>query len=158
MQIVEKKINEIKPYAKNPRKNDEAVEYVAKSIKEFGFKVPIVIDKNGVIVAGHTRHKAAKQLGLKTVPCIIADDLSEEQIKAFRLVDNKTAEFSHWDFDLLELEINDVNKINLEDYAFKIYNTDFDEDKLDDLFKDAPDKEKQPKQIQCPHCGEWFEI
>ena len=85
LQIIEKSIAEITPHEKNPRKNDEAVEYVANSIKEFGFKVPIVIDKNGVIVAGHTRYKAAQELGLEKLPCIIADDLTEEQVKAFRL-------------------------------------------------------------------------
>ncbi len=82
-------IEDIKPYEKNPRKNDDAVEYVANSIKEFGSKVPIVIDKQNVIVAGHTRYKASKQLGLKEVPCIVADDLTDEQIKAYRLADQK---------------------------------------------------------------------
>ncbi len=77
MNIVEKTLSEIKPYNRNPRVNDGAVDSVAASIKEFGFKVPIVIDKNGVIIAGHTRYKAAKKLGMETVPCIIADDLSE---------------------------------------------------------------------------------
>lgn len=90
-------LSELKPYENNPRKNDEAVEYVAKSIQEFGFKVPIVIDKNGVIVAGHTRYKAAKEIGMEEVPCIIADDLTEEQVKAFRLADNKVSDFSIWD-------------------------------------------------------------
>lgn len=92
MNIVNKKLSEIKPYDKNPRRNDEAVKYVAESIKSFGFKVPIIIDSNGVIVAGHTRYKAAKKLKLKDVPCIIADDLTDDQVKAFRLADNKVAE------------------------------------------------------------------
>ena len=97
MEIVYKKVNELIPYKSNPRINDEAVEYVKNSIKEFGFKVPIVIDKNNVIIAGHTRLKASLELGLKEVPCIIADDLSEEQIKAFRLADNKVSEkFYYW--------------------------------------------------------------
>lgn len=86
------KLLDIKPYEKNPRKNDEAVKYVAESIKEFGFKVPIVVDKDMTIVAGHTRYKAAKKLGLNEVPVIVADDLTDEQIKAFRLADNKTGE------------------------------------------------------------------
>ena len=89
LNVINKKISEIKPYEKNPRKNDDAVKYVAESIQQFGFKVPIVIDTNGVIIAGHTRYKASKKLGLKEVPCIIADDLTEEQIKAYRLADNK---------------------------------------------------------------------
>lgn len=92
MDIVNKRLDMIKPYGKNPRKNDEAVKYVAESIKQFGFKVPIIIDCDGVIVAGHTRYKAAKKLKMETVPCIVADDLTDEQIKAFRLADNKVAE------------------------------------------------------------------
>lgn len=92
MEIVYKKLQDLKPYENNPRFNDDAVEFVANSIKEFGFKVPIVIDKNGVIVAGHTRYKASIELGLKEVPCIVADDLSDEQVKAFRLADNKVSE------------------------------------------------------------------
>ena len=91
MLITQRKITEIKPYEKNPRKNDEAVKYVAESIKQFGFKVPIVIDSHDIIVAGHTRWKAAKKLGLSEVPCIVADDLNDEQIKAFRLADNKVS-------------------------------------------------------------------
>ena len=94
MQVKEIKIEELVPYANNPRHNDGAVEAVANSIREFGFKVPIVIDKDNVIVAGHTRLKAAEKLGLEKVPCIVADDLTPEQINAFRLADNKTAELA----------------------------------------------------------------
>ena len=101
MNIIEKSIAEVKPYEKNPRKNDQSVDKVANSIKEFGFKVPIVIDKHNVIVCGHTRYKAAKKLGLSVVPCVVADDLTEEQIKAYRLADNKVGEDSLWDMDLL---------------------------------------------------------
>ena len=94
MNIIEKKIGDIKPYERNPRRNDEAVKYVAESIKNFGFKNPIIVDNDGVIVAGHTRFKAAKQLGLQVVPCVVADDLTPEQIKAFRLADNKVGEIA----------------------------------------------------------------
>ena len=118
MNIIEKKTTELIPYENNPRNNDGAVDAVAASIKEFGFKVPIVIDKDGVIVAGHTRLKAAKKLGLETVPCIIADDLSEEQIKAFRLADNKAAELAEWDFEKLELEMMEIKTIPLESFGF----------------------------------------
>lgn len=111
-------IGDLKPYENNPRKNEEAVKYVANSIKEFGFKVPIVIDKDNVIVAGHTRYKAAKKLGLEEVPCIIAEDLTEEQIKAFRLADNKVAEQSKWDNDLLGLELEGIMGIDMEDFGF----------------------------------------
>jgi site-specific DNA-methyltransferase (adenine-specific) len=120
LQIIEKSITEIKPYEKNPRKNDEAVEYVANSIKQFGFKVPIVIDKNGVIVAGHTRYKAAKELGLEKLPCIIADDLTEEQVKAFRLADNKVGEFAEWDFDLLGEELDGIFDIDMSELGFDL--------------------------------------
>ena len=150
MNIVEKKLSELKPYENNPRKNEEAVEYVANSIREFGFKVPIVIDKDGVIVAGHTRYKAAKQLKLKTVPCIIADDLNEEQIKAFRLADNKTAEMAGWDFPLLDMELAQLN-MDMEQFGFK----EFDHGDIDDFFEDAQENEKEEKLhvITCPHCG-----
>lgn len=109
MEIREIEISKIKPYAKNPRKNNQAVEAVANSIKEFGFKVPLVIDSNYEIVAGHTRYKASKKLKLTTVPCIIADDLTEEQIKAFRLADNKVGEIAEWDDDLLSEELLDLD-------------------------------------------------
>lgn len=109
MQIVEKRLDEIKPYENNPRKNDNAVPYVAESIKRYGFKVPIVIDNNGVIVAGHTRYLASLELGLKNVPCIIADDLSPEEIKEFRLVDNKVSEYATWNFSQLEEELSEID-------------------------------------------------
>ena len=120
MQIIEKSIIEITPYEKNPRKNDEAVEYVANSIKEFGFKVPIVIDKNGVIVAGHTRYKAAQELGLEKLPCVIADDLTDEQVKAFRLADNKVGELAEWDFGLLDEELDGIFDINMSEFGFDL--------------------------------------
>lgn len=130
MQVLNIDIDKIKPYEKNPRKNDEAVENVMNSIKEFGFKVPIVIDKNNVIVAGHTRYKASKKLKLKEVPCIIADDLTDEQIKAFRLADNKVSEKAEWDFDLLMQELDDIKTIDMNDFGF----LDNNESYLDDLF------------------------
>lgn len=122
MEIVNKNIEEIKMYENNPRNNDGAVEYVANSIKEFGFKVPIVLDKNNVIVAGHTRYKAAKLLKITEIPCIIADDLSDEQVKAFRLIDNKAAELASWDVDLLNLELENIKDIDMELFNFEISN------------------------------------
>lgn len=119
MEIINKKIEELIPYENNPRDNEDAVPYVAESIKEFGFKVPIVIDKNNVIVAGHTRLKAAKQLGLKEVPVIIADDLNEEQINAFRLVDNKVSEFAIWDIKELNEELEDFKDIDISVFGFQ---------------------------------------
>lgn len=127
MNIQEIDITKIKPYEKNPRKNEEAVKYVAESIKKFGFKVPIVIDKENIIVTGHTRYKACLKLGIKTIPCIIADDLTEEQIKAFRLVDNRVAEKSEWDFDLLKEELNEILDIDMSIFDFEDLNIDFEE-------------------------------
>ena len=121
MKKKKKKLADLKEYEKNPRKNNNAVQYVEKSIKEFGFKVPIIIDKNNVIVAGHTRFKAATNLKMKTVPCIVADDLTEKQIKAFRLADNKVSEFSVWDYDLLSEELTDlVEDIDMGELGFSL--------------------------------------
>ena len=120
MNIIEKNLKDIKPYEKNPRKNDNAVEYVANSIKEFGFKVPIVIDKDGVIVAGHTRYKASKKLGLEKVPCVVADDLTDEQIKAYRLADNKVGESAKWDESLLGAELSEILNIDMEMFDFDL--------------------------------------
>lgn len=116
--IISKNTENLIPYEKNPRKNDDAVKYVAESIRAFGFKVPIVIDSQNVIVCGHTRYKAAKLLGLKEIPCIVADDLNENQLRAFRLADNKVAEFSSWDFDLLDDELNDIFDLDMSDFGF----------------------------------------
>lgn len=150
--IVYMKLDDIKPYENNPRKNDEAVQYVANSIKEFGFKVPIVVDKKGTIVAGHTRYKASKELGLKEVPVIIADDLTEEQIKAFRIADNSTGEISWWDWKKLDLEIADIINIDLADFGLP----DPDSIDVDEFFEEAEPKEEATKTntITCPHCGE----
>lgn len=145
-QIVIKKINEIRPYEKNPRRNDDAVKYVAASIKEFGFKQPIVIDKDGTIVAGHTRYKAAKKLNLKEVPVIIADDLSDEAVKAYRLADNKVAEKAVWDDELLPEELDGISDYDMFDFGF------------DDVIED----EEEPKPVErddlSGQVGEMFQI
>lgn len=119
MQIIEKRLDELTPYAKNPRKNDAAVKPVMESIKKFGFKVPIVVDKDGVIVTGHTRYKAAKKLSMETVPCVVADDLTPKEIKAFRLADNKVAEVAEWDFGLLSSELDDLFDFDMEAFGFE---------------------------------------
>lgn len=152
MNIIEKNLTDIKPYEKNPRKNDSAVDSVANSIKEFGFKVPVVIDKDNVIVCGHTRYKAAKKIGLKAVPCVVADDLTEEQIKAYRLADNKVSEKSEWDFDLLGEELNNIFDIDMSDFDFNLEENDNNVN-LNDFFEETDKKEKEKKQIICPHCG-----
>ena len=114
-------ISDLIPYANNPRINDGAVEAVAASIKEFGFKNPIIVDSENVIVAGHTRLKAAKKLGLKTVPIIRADDLTEQQAQAFRLADNKTAELAEWDFDSLEQELDELSQdFDMSEFGFEL--------------------------------------
>lgn len=120
MQIIEKNIKELIPYEKNPRKNDQSIDKAANSIKEFGFKVPIVVDKNNIIVCGHTRYKAAKKLKLAVVPCVVADYLTEEQIKAYRLADNKVGEDSEWDIDLLGEELDGIFDIDMSDLGFDL--------------------------------------
>lgn len=134
MEIITKKIDELIPYEKNPRKNDEAVDYVANSINEFGFKVPIVIDKDNVIIAGHTRYKASKKLKLKEVPCIVADDLTEEQVKAFRLADNKVSEVAEWDMTLLGEELLDIEDLDMTDFGFELFDEEEAEDEEDNPY------------------------
>lgn len=119
MQIEEMRVADLIPYENNPRKNDEAVEAVAASIKEFGFKVPIIVDADNVIIAGHTRLKAAQLLGMESVPVVRADDLTDEQVKAFRLADNKTAELAGWDFTALEDELAAIDNIDMTKFGFE---------------------------------------
>lgn len=121
MNVVMKNVEELIPYENNPRINDHAVEYVINSIKEFGFKVPIVVDRHNVIVTGHTRLKAAKELEMEQVPVLVADDLSEEQIQAFRLADNKVGEIAEWDEDALAAELEELSNLdfNMELFDFK---------------------------------------
>lgn len=127
LQIEYKPIEKVIPYDKNPRQNDDAVQYVAESIKEFGFINPILLDASGTVMAGHTRLKAAKQLGLKEVPVVYVDDLSEEQAKAFRLADNKTAEFASWDEGLLEQELAEILELDMSLFGFDEESTLADE-------------------------------
>lgn len=117
MQIEMLKVTDLAPYKNNPRNNKKAIEGVANSIKEFGFKVPIVIDKDNVIVCGHTRHAAAKELGLEEVPCLRADDLTDDQVNAFRLADNKVAEVAKWNTKKLQLELNNI-KLDMRQFNF----------------------------------------
>lgn len=165
MNIVFKNINDLKEYDNNPRINDDAIDKVAKSIEQFGFKVPIVINKDDVIVCGHTRLKASKQLGLKEIPCIIADDLSEEQINAYRLIDNKTSDYSHWDFDKLELELKElenVKEFKMQDFGFiskqdAFFNQDTKQEKFEhqdnnDKYNSFVDKFKNNQKLNTDDC------
>lgn len=150
--IVYKKVDELIPYENNPRKNDDAVDKVALSILAFGFRVPLVIDKNNVVVTGHTRLKSAKKLGMTEVPCLVADDLTEEQIKAFRLADNKVSEFSEWDEDKLMKELESLGDIDMSLYGFEF--PDDDEDGEDDTYSDNTNVPQYDIQGEMPDLTE----
>ena len=113
-------VSEINEYENNPRNNDGAVTAVAESISEFGFKVPIVVDEDWTVVAGHTRLKAARRLGLSEVPCVVASDLTAEQVKAYRLADNKTGELAEWDFNALEAELFELRDMDMSLFGFEV--------------------------------------
>ena len=154
MQVHEIGLSYLIEYENNPRNNDSAVEAVAESIKQFGFKVPIIVDNDYVIVAGHTRLKAARLLGLDKVPCIVADDLTPEQIKAFRLADNKVGELAGWDFAKLEEELSEISdQFDMSTFGFEM--PDFEEGEESEQ-GDLTEKEK--KTIVCPNCGEIIEV
>lgn len=126
MEVHEWPIDKVKPYARNPRNNDDAVTATAASIREFGWQQPIVVDKEGVIIVGHTRLKAAHKLGLAKVPVTVASGLTDEQVRAYRLADNKTGELAEWDFDLLNNELDDILDLDMSEFGFE------------DAFEDAP--------------------
>ncbi len=155
-EIIYLPLSEIKPYENNPRYNESAVDAVAQSIKEFGFKNPIIVDKHKVIIAGHTRYKASQQLGLEEVPCIIASDLTDKQAKAFRLADNKLSELAEWDFIKLESEILGLPEYDMEEFGFNLQEI---EDKLD-LEKELVDDEYEiPEKIETRvHTGELWQL
>lgn len=154
MEIVNIAVDKLVPYENNPRNNTEAIQYVANSIKEFGFKVPLVIDSDNVVICGHTRLLAAKQLGLKDVPCVVANDLTDEQIKAFRLADNKVGEIATWDLNKLQLEL-DFLDCNMEEFGFI---GAMEEPDITDFLEDHESKTKEPKTVVCPECGHAFTV
>ena len=140
--IVMLPVSEVRPYEKNPRKNADAVKFVKASIEQFGFKVPIIVDSNRVIVAGHTRLLAAKSLGMAEVPCIMADDLTDDQIRAFRLADNKVGEFAEWDMDLLGDELDAIAEacdIDMGDFGF-----DLSDEEETEVVEDEVPEEVEP--------------
>lgn len=150
MNVIEKQLSEIRPYENNPRDNDAAVEYVANSIREFGWKQPIVIDKDGVIIAGHTRYKAAQKLGLKSAPCVIADDLTDEQVKAYRLADNKVGEIAVWDFSALEEELAGISDIDMSEFGFL--------DEEEEIATEEDDFEPEPPEEPKAKRGDIYQL
>lgn len=145
-------IHKVIPYEKNPRKNDEAVKYVANSIKEFGFKVPIVVDKNLVVITGHTRLKAALSLGFTEVPIIVADDLTDEQVKAYRIADNKSAEKSYWDEFLLKDEIDELGGLfDFQDFGFEDWELEQEDVETPEKTDNDPFKERKDVDIEIQY-------
>lgn len=152
-QIIMKKVADLKPYKNNPRKNDKAVDAVAASIKAFGFKQPIVIDVNDEVIAGDTRLKAAKKIGYDEVPCVIADDLTPEQVKAYRLADNKVGELAEWDWNLLPVELDGLAGFDMTEFGFD----EIEAVDVDSLL-DCGDTEVDKEPVKCPKCGFVFEV
>ena len=148
MEIVNIKTDMLIPYVNNPRHNEDAVEKVMASIQEFGFKVPLVIDKNNVVVTGHTRLKAAKRLGIDEVPCVVADDLSDAQIKAFRIADNKVSEYAEWDEEALQVELEQLEELDFDLDSLSIDFSDFDLDIGEDI------EEIEPEEVEVPEVPE----
>lgn len=160
MKVENKPIDSIKPYENNPRDNDDAINAVANSLHEFGWQQPIVVDKDNVIIAGHTRYKAAQSLGLKEVPVVVASNLSDQQVKAYRLADNKTAELADWDTKKLDEELQDILDIDMTDFGF---DEDIEFDPADDVDTriDEPtdiDEDDDLIEVKCPKCGEVFKV
>jgi len=152
-------------YARNPRKNDAQVDRMASAIKEFGFRIPIVARSDGNVVDGHLRLKAAQKLGLKEVPVALADELTEAQVKAFRILANKSANWAEWDTDLLRVEFEELKELD-----FNLEMTGFELPEVDDILGNGADfdpdenaeatrlDETTPKMVTCPHCGHVFEL
>lgn len=153
LNIVEIQTSQIVPYENNPRDNEKAVDYVMESITNFGFRVPIIIDKNNVIVCGHTRYKAALRLNMELIPCIIVTDLTQEQIKAFRIADNKVAEKSKWNELLLKDELQALQTLNFDIASIGFDNWEIEQmlepvtlEGLEELFIDKSTTQQQKKE------------
>lgn len=151
--IVYISLKDIKPYENNPRNNDTAVESVANSIREFGFQSPIILDKNNVIICGHTRYKASQKLGLDKVPCIIAYNLTDEQVKAYRLADNKTNELAEWNEEQLIEELKGIADLDMSQFGFDDLDTLLDEATAEDDEYEEPDDLKERV-----HTGEIWQL
>lgn len=156
--------NDLKPYANNAKIHTaEQIEQIKKSIREFGFNDPIAVWHDNEIVEGHGRLLAAMEMDeVQAIPVIRLDALTDAQRRAYMLVHNKLTMNTGFDFELLDIELKEIaeglESLNMEDFGFDTAGGSFDETELDELFEDAPEKEKEPKKIQCPHCGEWFEV
>ena len=165
MKIEPRPLTSITPYARNPRRNQGAIATVKASLKEYGWQQPIVVDPEGVIIAGHTRYLAALELGWKEAPVHVAHGLTPAQVKAYRLMDNKSHERAEWDMALLALEMEDLKGLE-----FDLALTGFEVGELDALFQVSPDfkpgseddqgrlDELAPKLVNCPHCGMEFDL
>lgn len=152
-EIEQVKLSEIRPYENNPRFNEGSVDAVAESIKQFGFRNPIIVDKDGVIIAGHTRYKAALKLKLKTVPVIYARDLTPEQVRAYRLADNKVGETSMWDYDLLDIELQAIPSIDMDLFGAWGELPDFEETAGEDHGEElSGEGQAEPQTCECPKC------
>ena len=154
-------IGDVRPYEDNPRRNDDAVQAVANSLREFGWRQPIVVDADGTIVVGHTRYKAALALGMTDVPVVVASDLTPEQCAAYRLADNRVGELAEWDSELLAQELDGLADLDMSAFGFDSGELLSGAD-IDDLFDDygeGEDEKPEPpgKTVTCPHCGETFE-
>ena len=161
MKVETVSLKDIKPYEKNAKKHpDEQVQHIANSLKRFGWKQPLVVDRDGVVVVGHGRMLAAQKLGMKTVPVVYADDLTDDEVKAFRLADNKTNE-SAWDDELLDLELDELaelDDIDMSDYGFEL--DDENDDPGLQTYSGEGAKEYNPEDFgdekfkcECPRCG-----
>lgn len=148
MKVEEWLIDKVIPYENNPRNNDDAVDSTANSIKEFGWQQPIVVDKDGVVIVGHTRLKAAEKLKLDKVPVTVADNLTDEKVKAYRLADNKTGELANWNFELLGSELSDILDIDMGDFGFSGFEYNDDDEDLDDY--EEPSDGSTKMQLKWP--------
>ena len=177
MNVIEKNIRELKPYKRNPRDIRDAIGPVSESIKMFGFKQPIVIDKDNVVVAGHVRLEAAKKLGMKKVPCVVADDLTEEEVKAYRLADNRTRDLSKWDSEKLIEELDKIEAmgvgIDMGEFGFTIVqetvndSSQFEDERPNEgnvsstpvqREDEDPEEDEEEESFEhiCPSCGHKF--
>lgn len=146
MEIIIKGLDEIRPYENNPRVNDGAVGAVAESIREFGFQQPIVVDRDGVIIAGHTRYKAAQKLGMTEVPVVVANNLTDEQVRAYRLADNKTGELAEWDFSALEEELAGIGELDMSLFGFEPEKMKEPEEITEDDYEEEPPEVPKARQ------------